>query len=90
MITHDDEASSTLAIDSSSIEPLKTRALSSLVPCLKCGNIHEGICLSSDRNANERQTPPRPFNEAAKGLNNIHLFSKILESTLQVTDKKEI
>ena len=89
-ITDDDEASSTLAIDSSSIEAIKTKALSSSVPCPKCGNIHEGKCLSSDRNANERQIPPRPFNEAAKGLNNIHLFSKIIESTLQVTEKKKI
>ena len=89
-IADDDEASSTLAIDNSSIEAIKTRALSSSVPCPKCGNIHEGKCLSSNRNTNERQILPRPFNEAAKGLNNIHLFSKIIESTLQVTEKKKI
>ena len=89
-ITDDDDASSTLAIDSSSIEAIKNRPLSSSVPCPKCGNIHEGECLSSDRNKNKRKISTRPFNEVAKGLNNIHLFSKIIESTFQFPEKKKM
>jgi hypothetical protein len=89
-ITDDDDASSTLAIDSSSIEAIKNRPLSSSTPCPKCGNIHEGECLSSDRNKNKRKISTRPFNEVAKGLNNIHLFSKIIESTFQFPEKKKI
>ena len=69
------------------IEAIKTRASSSSVPCPKCGNIHEGKCLSSNRNPNERQIPPRPLNEAALGVNNIHFFSKVFESALQVIEK---
>jgi len=86
-ITDCDEASSALAVDSSSIEAIKTRSSSSSVPCPKCGNIHEDKCLSSDRNTNERQIPPRPLNEAALGVNNIHFFSKVFESALQVIEK---
>ena len=89
-ITDNDDASSTLAIDSSSIEAIKNRPLSSSVPCPKCGNIHEGECLSSDRNKNKRKISTRPFNEVAKGLNNIHLFSKIIESTFQFPEKKKM
>ena len=89
-ITDDDEVASTLAIDSSSIEAIKARPFSSSVPCPKCGYIHVGECLSSDRNKKKRKISTRPFNEAAKGLNNIHLFSKIIESTFQRSEKKRM
>ena len=89
-ITDDDEVASTLAIDSSSIEAIKAKPFSSSVPCPKCGYIHVGECLSSDRNKKKRKISTRPFNEAAKGLNNIHLFSKIIESTFQRSEKKRM
>ena len=89
-ITDDDEVASTLAIDSSSIEAIKARPFSSSVPCPKCGYIHVGECLSSDRNKNKRKISTRPFNEVTKGLNNIHLFSKIIESTFQRSEKKRM